>query len=143
LLRPVTRLQQVICFENPFVATMWEIGEHALGIEVPNWRARHNVKSNGSKDTEINGGVGLFHITVLHVAGFQSTVDCPSAEEALHDELAGEGQHDDVESHEEEVASAFTVVCRRIGVGARVGGDEGMRGGKGIGDEDETMKRVA
>lgn len=143
MLRPVTRLQQVVCFENPLVATMREIGEHALGVEVPNWRARHHVKSHRSKDAEVNGGVGLFHITILQVAGFHSTVDCPSTEEVLHDEFAGKGQHNDVKSHKEEVASAFAIVRRRIGAGARVGGDEGMRGGKGIGEEDESMKRVA
>jgi len=122
---------------------MWKIGKHALGVEVPNWRARHHVESHGSKNAEVNGGVGLFHITVLHIAGFHSAGDCPSAQEALHDEFAGEGQHDDVESHEEEVASAFAIVCWTIGVCARVGRDEWMRGGKGIGEEDETMKRVA
>lgn len=143
MLRPVTRLQQVIRLEDPLVATMREIGEHALGVEVPNWRPRHHVKSNRPKDAEVEGRVGLFHITILHVAGFHSAVNCQSAEEVLHDELARKGQYDDVEGHKEEVAGTFAIVCGCIGIGARVGGDERMRGGKGIGEEDETMKWVA
>lgn len=68
-------------------------------------------------------------------------MDGERADESLHEELAREGQHDAVESHEREIPRAFAIVCGRTEV-AGVGGDERVGGQEGVGEEDGAVERV-
>ena len=43
LLCPVARLEQIICFENPFESFVWVSLKHAGRVEVPDRRAAHDV----------------------------------------------------------------------------------------------------
>ena len=110
LLRPITRLQEIIRFEGPLVAPMREPLEHTRRVEVPHRCPRHHVQPQWAEDGKVDGRVGLFHEAVLLRPAADVPGSCQRAQAALHDELAGKGQHDDVEAHEGEVPRPLAVV---------------------------------
>ena len=111
LLRPVRRLQQVVCLEQRLVGAVREPGVHALGVEVPDWRAVHDVHAQGPEDGEVDGGVELLHEARLLPSSTDAVADSDGTNNALHQELAGEGEHDHVEGDEREVFPSFPVLC--------------------------------
>ena len=110
LLRPVTRLQEIVRFESPFVTPMRKPFEHARRVEIPHRRPGHHVEPQWTKDSEIDCRVGLFHEAVLLCPTAYVPVSCQWAEVALHNEFAGEGQNDNVETHEGEIQRTLAVI---------------------------------
>lgn len=132
LLRPVRSLQQVVRLEESVVRAVREALVHACRVEVPDWRARHDVQAEGAEDGEVDGCVELFHEAGLLCAGFDSGGDRDGTDEALHEELAGKGQDYGVEGDEGEVLLALAVLSRvanvrRQGIGALVQRRVGIR----------------
>ena len=142
MLSPVARLQQVVRLEHPLVASVREPGEHAVRVEIPDRSSRHHIQPIGPEDAEVNGGIGLLHETVLLCPRADPAVERQRADEPLHEELAGEGQHDDVEGHEGEVEFSLAIVGRGIGVGAGVVRNERVVGGERVGEEDGAVQRI-
>ena len=116
LLRPVARLQEIIRLKHPFMTPVRESLKHPRRVKIPHWRPRHHVQAQWAKDSKIDRGVDLFHKAVLLRAGADPAVEREGAQVALHEELAGEGEDDDVEGDEGEVEGAFAVVGA-VGVG--------------------------
>lgn len=95
---------------------MREPFEHAHRVEVPHWRPRHNVQPQRTEDGKVHGGVELFHKAVLLCARPNLKADGQGADEALHEQLAREREHDDVEGHKGEVKPTFAIVSWSGGV---------------------------
>ena len=70
-------------------------------------------------------------------------VDRERPDETLHEELAGEGQDDDVEGHEGEVAFTLAIVRWGVRVRADIVGNELVVGRERVGQEDGTVERIA
>lgn len=98
------------------MGAMREPLEHAHRVEVPHRRARHNVHPKRAKDGKVHGGIGLLHEAVLLCARPNSEVDRQGPDEALHEQLTREGQHDNVEGHKGKVSPTFAIVLRSCGV---------------------------
>ena len=122
------------------MAAVREPFEHASRIEVPYRCARHHVHAQWAEDAEVEGCVVLLHESVLLVAGSDAVAESQRADEALHQELAREGKHNDVEGDEGEIEAAFAVVCPRSDgmVGA-----ERVIGRERVGKENGVVQRVA
>ncbi len=142
LLRPITRLEQVIGLEHALVGAVRETFKHALGVEIPDRRPGHDVEAQGAEDEKVHGRVDLLHEAVLLRAGFDARGEGERANQALHEEFPCEGEDDDVEGYEGEVAGAFAVVgwCGRVMDG--VGGDVWVVAGEGVGEEEGTVEGV-
>lgn len=132
LLRPVTRLQQVIRLEDTLVLAVGESLEHGSRVEVPNIRPAHNVQSKRSEDTKVDRGVDLLHEAGSLTLTPDSAPNSQRANQLLHDELAREREDDGVKGHEGDILLAFAVHDRSTG---------GL-GGLRIGEEDCTVHRV-
>jgi hypothetical protein len=135
LLRPVARLQQVVRLEQGLVREVRVARVHAGGVEVPHGRAPHDVQPQRADDGEVDGRVRLLHEARLLGARADAVVYGGRAEDALHEQLAREGQEDRVEGHEGEVAAPLAVLHRRriVRLGKRVGEEEGGAHGVGLG----------
>ena len=141
LLGPVARLQQVVGLEPGVVGAVGEALVHAADVEEPDGGAGEDVEADGPGDGEVEGGVELLEEAGLLAAAADAAVDGNGADEALHEELAGEGEDDGVEGDEAEVAGALAI----LGDGADVGGEGGgalVRGRVGVGEEEEGVEGV-
>jgi hypothetical protein len=135
LLCPVARLQEVVRFEKSIMYLVRKPLVHARGVEVPYRRPAHDPQPKWSVHAKVQCRVKLLHEPTLFRARFDAITEGDWTNEALHEKLAGEAQHDDVETNKGKVAGAFAVHCRAIGIGAgltweRVGEEYG--GGNGI-----------
>lgn len=110
LLRPVTRLQQVVRLEQPVVRPVWEPLVHTLHPEIPHWGPVHDVEAQGPENAEITGRVHLFHETELLLLGAEAMTSGHGAEDALHKELTREGEEDGVEGDKGKVLGAFAIM---------------------------------
>ena len=61
LLSPVCRLEQIVCLDLRNVRPMRERLIHAVGIEVPHRRLLHDVETERSEESEVDGRVRLLH----------------------------------------------------------------------------------
>lgn len=111
LLRPVGGLKKVVEFEAVFVGLVWEPLVHSRGIKIPHWCLAHNVHAPWAAESEIDGGVHLFHEAGLFALGLDTSVTGQGLQQLLHDELAGEGQDDDVEGHEGDIPGPLAILC--------------------------------
>jgi hypothetical protein len=112
LLRPVRRLQQIVSLEVRLVSAMRESLVHASRVEVPHGCARHDPESERSKDGKVHCRVRLLHEARLFPTALDSCADCEGSDQALHAELAGEGEDDGVERDESEVLLALAILRR-------------------------------
>ena len=112
LLRPVRRLQQVVGLEVRLVSAVWESLVHASGVEVPDGCARHDPESEWSENSKVHGRVCLLHEASLLSAALDPSADGKGQDQALHAELAGEGEDDGVESDESKVLLALAILRR-------------------------------
>ena len=110
LLRPVGRLQQVVGLEVRLVSAVWESLVHASRVEVPNGRARHDPESEWSENSKVHGCECLLHEASLLSAALDTSADGQGQDQALHAELAGEGEDDGVESDESKVLLALAIL---------------------------------
>lgn len=122
LLGPVARLQQVIGLEDPLVGAVREGLVHARRVEVPDWRAVHDPQAVGTEDGKVDGGIRLFHESIL-LGAAESIRARQRPKQALHDKLACEGENDNVEGDECEVLGAFAVMDGGFWISADVCGD--------------------
>lgn len=111
LLRPVCRLQQVVGLEVRLVGAVREALVHASRVEVPDGCARHDPEAERSEDGEVHGCVCLLHEARLFSTALDSGADGQGQDQALHAELAGEGEDDGVESDERKVLLALAILC--------------------------------
>lgn len=123
LLGPITRLQQIVGLEKSLVGSIRKRLVHAGGVEIPNRGAIHDIQAIGTRNTEVDGGVHLFHEAILLRAGAKMEPAGEGPEDALHDKLAGKGEDDNVESDKSEIFAALAIVDGRIGVGANSDGN--------------------
>lgn len=65
LLRPITRLQEIIGFEKGVVRAVGECFVHARGVEIPDRGVIHDVKTIRTEDAKVDARVGLFQEAVL------------------------------------------------------------------------------
>lgn len=86
--------------------------EHAYRVEIPHGRPRHNVEPQRTKNRKIYGSVDLFHKAILLCVRPDLKAHCQGADEALHEQLTREREHDDVECHKGEVGGTFAIVLR-------------------------------
>lgn len=135
LLRPVGGLEKVVEFEVGLVELVREALVHAGGVEVPDRRVAHDINAPGPDKGKVDGRVHLLHEACLLALGLESCIARKRAEQLLHDELAGERQHDDVEGHETNIPEALCIENRCVCSSA---------GGRGqlITEEDEIVDRV-
>lgn len=75
LLSPVTRLQQIVSFKHSFMTAVRESLEHGCRVEIPHWRAAHDVQAKGSKNGKVNGSVELLHETCLFCFALDAEAD--------------------------------------------------------------------
>lgn len=75
LLRPVCRLEQVVCLEVRLVSAVRESLVHASRVEVPNWCARHNPESEWPENGKVHGCVCLFHEASLLSTALDTSAD--------------------------------------------------------------------
>jgi len=142
LLRPVTRLEQIVRLDNRLVCAMWETLIHPNRIEVPHRRATHDPDTKRPVQRKIQRRVRLLHEPALFIPVLDPKLDRNRANESLHAELAREAQHDDVEADESKVAPAFAVVNWAIGVCADVGGDERVVACERVGQKEAGGQRI-
>jgi hypothetical protein len=90
LLRPVTRLQQVIRLEETFVLAMRESLEHGGRVEVPNIRPAHDIQPKWTKDTKVKRSVDLLHEPGGLTLSPDSAPHGQRTDDLLHDKLARE-----------------------------------------------------
>ena len=102
--------------------TVREVFVHGARVEVPQWRPAHHVQPTRTGDAEVNGCVHLLHEAGLLGAGLETAAPSQRAQELLHDELAREGEHDDVEGHKGEVPLPLAVLHGCVGRGRGVEG---------------------
>ena len=138
LLHPVARLEEVVRLKQADVLPMREPLKHRRRLEVPD-RARipHHVQPERPEAGKVDCGVELFHEPGLLPARPHPRPDRERPDEALHEELAREGQEDGVEGDEAEVLPPLAVQRLRAGVG---GGR--ARAWERVGEEEEGMQRV-
>jgi hypothetical protein len=110
LLRPVCRLQQVVGLEVRLVGAVREALVHASRVEVPDGCARHDPESERSENSKVHGCICLLHEASLFSTALDSSADGQGQDQALHAELAGEGEDNGVESDEREVLFALAVL---------------------------------
>jgi len=141
LLRPVRALQEVVRLEHALVRAMREPSVHACGIEVPDRGPTHHVQPKRPKNGKIHGGIELFHKPSHLIASTDASADTDRTDEALHQELAAEAEHDDVEGDEGEVLGSLAILRDVPDVGGQGVGafDEGR---VGVGEEDGGVQRV-
>ena len=142
LLRPITRLQQIVRLDNRLVCPMRKAFIHANRIKVPHGRAAHDPDTKRTIQSKVQRGVSLLHEARLLVAVPYTEFNRNGPDEALHAELACKAQHDDVEADKSKVAAALAVMLRAIGVGAHVFGDEGVVACERVGEEEAGGQRV-
>ena len=114
---------------------------HSGRVEIPHWRAAHDIHPKRPEEGKIDGGVELLHESVLLGPLLNSPSDRERPDQSLHEKLSGERQHDGVESDKREVFGSLAILCRianmrRKGVGSLV--HRRVR----IGEEDGGMERV-
>lgn len=109
LLCPVRRLQQIIRLEHRLVRLVREPLVHGRCIEVPNRCPAHNPKSIRPEYAEIHGRIKLFQKARLFSRTSDTVRERNRLDDPLHNEFSREGQHDDVEAHESEIARAFVI----------------------------------
>lgn len=112
LLCPVTRLQQIVGLEDSFVATVGETLKHSICVEVPDWRAVHDVQAKGTENGKIDGCVELFHESGLFCFSGNSEMNGKGTNHALHEKLAGEAQDNGVEGDESKIGFALAILDR-------------------------------
>ena len=120
------------------------INKHSRRIEIPNRTPAHHEQAERPKNAKVDRGIRLLHEARLLRLALDTRVDRTRPDEALHEELAREAQHNHIESDEREVAPAFAVLgrfhpVRRARVllrGERVGA------GEGVGEEDHVVDGV-
>lgn len=115
LLRPVGGLEEVIELETGLMGLVREVLVHARGVEVPDGRAAHNVHTNGSHESKVQGRVHLLHVPSLLSARLEAGPARHGAQNLLHDELAGEGEDDGVEGHQGNIPETLAVLRDLIG----------------------------
>lgn len=93
---------------------VWKPLKHTGGVEIPDRRPAHYVKTEWTKDGKIHGCVDLFHEAVLLGSRMDTAPDCNWADETLHEELAGKGKNNDVETDKGKVVGTFAVVGRVV-----------------------------
>ena len=140
---PIASLEQIVGLEQALVGLVRVVLEHGPGIEIPDRRPTHDVETEGSKDREVHGGVDLFHEPGLFGPGVDAARLCQRADEPLHEEFAGEGEDDDVEGDEGEVAWSFAVLGWGVGTTEGVGGDERRGGRERVGEEEGAVEGIA
>lgn len=135
LLRPVGGLEQIVEFEVGLVELVREAFVHASGVKVPDRRVAHDIDAPGPDKSKVDGRVHLLHEACLLALALEPCIASKRAEQLLHDELAGEGQHDDVEAHKANVPQTFFIEDRRIW---------GSAGGRGqlVAEKDQIVDRV-
>lgn len=99
--------------------------EHAGHVEIPHGRARHHQQSQRAEDCKIHSRVDLFHKAVLFGARPDLEVDRHGSDEALHEELSREGQHDYIKSHKRNIFQPFAIIPGSSGIVA--GGERDRR----------------
>ena len=132
LLRPVACLEQVVGFEYGLVGTVRVIGEEGGGVEVPHRRSRHDIKAERAENGKVAGGVHLLHESGLFAAAADPESDGERSHDALHQEFACEGEDDDVEDDEQDIATSFAIT----------GGTGEVGRGEGVGEEDERVDEI-
>lgn len=123
LLRPVTRLEKIICLENSGVLPVRKALKHSRGVEVPDIRLAHDIETKRAKNRKVHGRVDLLHEAGHLALAADPTPLSPGANQTLHEELPSEGQHNGIESYERDILLSLAIhdrAARVLGV-LRVG----------------------
>lgn len=131
LLRPVGGLEEVVELEAVLVGHVREALVEAGRVEVPDGGPAHDVHAPGAAEGKVGGRVHLLHEAGLLALGLDAGVAGQGLEQLLHDELAREGQNDDVEGHKGQVPGPLAVLGGRAGGGV-------VRDGQLVAEEDEV-----
>lgn len=132
LLGPVAGLQQVVRLEDGHMLPMRKAFEHGSGVKIPDIRLLHDIQPIRTKDTKVNRCVDLLHEPRHLGLALDSAVFPPRPNDAPHEKLACEREHDGVESHERKILGTLAVHHRSPG---------GLRF-LSVGEEDGVVQRV-
>ena len=99
LLGPVCSLEKIVELEYTFVGLMREPFVHSSCVKIPYWRSAHDIQSAGTQDSEVDGGIHLFHKTWLLGPTLQATALCHWPQESLHYKFSCEGENNDIKRH--------------------------------------------
>lgn len=135
LLCPVRGLEKVVELENVFVRHVREALVHSGGVEVPHGCPAHDIHAPGAAESEVCGGVHLFHEAGLFALGLDAGVTGQGLQQLLHDELARERQDDNVEGDKGKVPRPLAILR-----GSSLG--RALRDGQLVAEEDEVVDRV-
>jgi hypothetical protein len=131
LLSPITRLQKIVSLEDSLVGAVREPLKHGIRVEVPDWRAAHDVQAKRTEDGKVHGRVELLHESGLFCFPQDAETNGQRADHALHEELAGEAQDNGVEGYKGEIGLALAVLNWLAG-----------RGVERVGEEDAVVEGV-
>lgn len=107
--------------------------EHGSCIKVPDVGAAHNVKTEGTEDGKIDGGIHLLHEPGRFTLSADSTECGQRTDHALHQKLTRERENDRVKAAESNILRTFTVhnrtarSFRRLGIREEDGGVHRIR----------------
>ncbi len=110
LLGPVGGLEQVVELEDGVVGGVREVLVHGTRVEVPHGGAAHDEHARGPQDAKVEGRIHLFHVPGLLGAGLEPVPAGHGLQDLLHDELAGEGEHNGVEGDEGDVPETLAIL---------------------------------
>jgi hypothetical protein len=142
LLRPVTRLKQIVRLDNRLVRAVGKPLVHADRVKIPHRRPAHDPDTKRPIQGKVQGRIRLLHEPRLLIPVPDAKPNRNRSDQSLHAELACEAQHDNVEAHKSEIPPALAVVCWGIGVGAHVGGYEGIVACERVREEETGGQRI-
>lgn len=92
------------------MGAVWEALVHASRVEVPDGCARHDPESERPENSKVHCCVCLLHEASLLSTALDTGADGQGQDQALHAELASEGEDDGVESDEGKVLLALAIL---------------------------------
>jgi len=110
LLRPVRGLQKVIRLEHSIMRLVRKALVHGRGVEVPDWRPRHDVQTKRPEQDEVKSGIKLLHETGLLGTGLDAVRNSNGLDYPLHDELARKGENDYIEADKGDIQTTLAIL---------------------------------
>lgn len=128
LLAPVTRLEEIVSFEQDFMLPMRKSFEHCGGVKIPQRTPGHHIEPERTKNGKVQGGISLLHEPRLFATFSDSAPQRKRFNKPLHEEFSCEREYNGVKGHKRKVMPALAIHIRpsRIIWTKRIGEKDGM-----------------